>query len=251
MAQGFQLHRLEIDTTCSLQVCEAQHCLKVAVKVQHSGSTVTELFICGIADALIEHGLSKRSPTGFRMQWVSFDTIGHQLATLKKQTQRKEPLRKIMEQLPLQRYFTWTQSASSERFLTAIFPELLPHADSAVQALLPDVQWHAVPAQIVPPTVGFADTVICDSLQSAAACSSQLTAAQITAYASIAQPSVQPHVQEGRKHALPLAAIVVDLGLRCATADTRRLYIVQVGSCQTFLTATTACQPLHVFADCW
>lgn len=217
-----------VNTACQTQ---AQQLLKAAVKQEHAGSAVTDKLVCGIADALIDLGLSRRQPAGFHLECVNFSTVGIQLTKLKQKIGLSKPLSKLMTDLGLHRYFTLSKQHRGDKLLSAVVPELLPNANSTVQALLPGVQWHAMPAQIAPPSVSPADTVAGASLQPPVPSTQQLTTRQMAIQAPSATLPAQFAVQQAVANALPLAAVVVDLGLRHASADMRRLHIVQVTRC--------------------
>lgn len=119
-----------------------------------------------------------------------------------------------------------------ENFMAACWPELLPQANAAVRNLLPNVPWKPTSAQQEAPVphVQNVDVVANSDIHSSSSSSSHIKT-QPAQQGQQAQQTQQLSFQEPVYSVLPLAAVVLDLGLRQPGKQTRQLYILKVQIC--------------------
>ena len=143
---------------------------------------------------------------------------------------QKKRIIAIISSLSLEQYFSWPPFHSPDMLLTACWPELLPQASDFIRSYIPNISWKATSDEIGASASQKAKVTGNSDAQSSSSSGSQIRAQHVlpAQHAPPAQQTRQLGCTELSCTPLPLAAIVLDLGLRQPGQQTRRLYIVKV-----------------------
>lgn len=126
----------------AVQESTAKQMLMAAIQTEHAGTQDSAKFIRAMGCAVIDLGLRTRGSFGFRLDRVTFTSVGIAIAAIKKNSPlATSNTTAIIADLHLQQYFSYVADAKSEKHLTMHIAHVLPHADATIQSLLPDVTW--------------------------------------------------------------------------------------------------------------
>ena len=122
---------------------EAKDVLKHAIQLQHKGSELSAKFTRAIVCAAVDLGLQARTGLkGYKLQHVTFTSIGPALTSLKKSSSMaNSKTAAVIETLQLQQYFSFKADIQSDKHLIVHIAKVLPDASTAVRSILPDVKW--------------------------------------------------------------------------------------------------------------
>ena len=210
--------------TQKVQEDDVKQLLKSAVQQQHNGNEVADQFIRSIGCALIDLGLTSTMSNSFELKPIDCAKIGQQTSALKQHHGfGNKTFTVLISMLSLQKYFTWIDMHKT-KYIAACWPEVLPGASRRVRKLLPNIPWKDAPTrQKAPKPKRVSETAPSDT-QSSTSSSSKIEAQ----HALPVQQTQQLPIQQSMSSGPPLAAIVVDLGVRQPGKQSCRLYIVKL-----------------------